>query len=111
MGIIGLADPNDIEDGIVIRQPHAYPVYDSDYHAARDIVRAFIDSLENLQTIGRIGLHRYDNQDHAMLSAILAVKNIMGESHDVWTVNTEQEYHEAVSEEEDISEPASVAAD
>ena len=98
LGIVGLADPKDIDDGIVIRQPHAYPVYDSDYHAARDVVRSFIDSFENLQTIGRIGLHRYDNQDHAMLSAILAVKNIMGESHDVWTVNTEQEYHEAHSE-------------
>ena len=80
-------------------------------HAARDIVHAYIDSLENFQTIGRIGLHRYDNQDHAMLSAILAVKNIMGESHDVWSVNTELEYHEAVSEEEAVSEPAPVAAD
>lgn len=111
LGIIGLANPEDVEDGIVIRQAHAYPVYDSDYHAARDIVHAYIDSLENFQTIGRIGLHRYDNQDHAMLSAILAVKNIMGESHDVWSVNTELEYHEAVSEEEDVSEPAPVAAD
>jgi protoporphyrinogen oxidase len=97
--VIGLADPADIDDGIVIRQPHAYPVYDSDYHEARDIVRTYIDSLENLQSIGRNGLHRYDNQDHAMLSAILAVKNIMGESHDLWTVNTEKEYHEVVVEE------------
>jgi protoporphyrinogen oxidase len=100
LGVIGLADPVDIEDGIVIRQPHAYPVYDADYHASRDIVRTYIDSLNNLQSIGRNGLHRYDNQDHAMLSAILAVQNIMGESHDLWTVNTEKEYHEVVIKSE-----------
>lgn len=99
LATIGLADPADIEDGIVIRQPHAYPVYDSEYHEARDVVRSYIDSLENLQSIGRIGLHRYDNQDHAMLSAILAARNVMGESNDLWTVNTEQEYHEVVVEE------------
>ena len=99
LGIIGLANPVDIEDGIVIRQPHAYRVYDSEYHQAREVIKAYIDSFENLQTIGRNGLHRYDNQDHAMLSAILATENILGASHDLWTVNTEQEYHEAVSEE------------
>jgi protoporphyrinogen oxidase len=99
LATIGLADPADIEDGIVIRQPHAYPVYDSEYHEARDVVRSYIDSLGNLQSIGRIGLHRYDNQDHAMLSAILAARNLMGESNDLWTVNTEQEYHEVVVEE------------
>jgi protoporphyrinogen oxidase len=109
LGVIGLADPADIEDGIVIRQPHAYPVYDSEYHDARDIIRSYIDSLENLQSIGRNGLHRYDNQDHAMLSAILAVRNIMGESNDLWTVNTEKEYHEVVIEEK--TEVSAVAAD
>jgi protoporphyrinogen oxidase len=109
LGVIGLADPADIEDGIVIRQPHAYPVYDSEYHEARDIIRSYIDSLENLQSIGRNGLHRYDNQDHAMLSAILAVRNVMGESNDLWTVNTEKEYHEVVIEEK--TEVSAAAAD
>jgi protoporphyrinogen oxidase len=61
LAVIGLADPADIEDGIVIRHPHAYPVYDSDYQEARDMVRSYIDSLENFQPIGRNGLHRYDN--------------------------------------------------
>lgn len=95
---IGMADPSDIEDGVVIRQSHAYPVYDGDYREARDQVRAYVDSLQNLQTIGRNGLHRYDNQDHAMLSAILAVKNILGGTHELWTINTEKEYHEVVLE-------------
>ena len=63
-------------------------------------MRAYVDSLENLQSIGRNGLHRYDNQDHAMLSAILAVKNILGGTHDLWTINTEKEYHEVVIESE-----------
>jgi len=95
---ICMAEPSDIEDGVVIRQPHTYPVYDGDYREARDQVRSYVDSLENLQTIGRNGLHRYDNQDHAMLSAILAVKNLLGESHELWTINTEKEYHEVVLE-------------
>ena len=93
---IGLADPADVEDGVVIRQSHAYPVYDADYQECRDKLRAYVDSLQNLQSIGRNGLHRYDNQDHAMLSAILAVENIMGANHELWTINTEKEYHEVV---------------
>ena len=105
---IGLADAADIEDGVVLRQSHAYPVYDADYQESRDIVRTYVDSLENLQSVGRNGLHRYDNQDHAMMSAIFAVKNILGETHDLWTVNTEKEYHEVVTES-DTKVPAGVA--
>ncbi len=105
---IGMADPSDIEDGVVIRQAHTYPVYDGDYREARDEVRAYVDSLENLQTIGRNGLHRYDNQDHAMLSAILAVKNILGGTHELWTINTEKEYLEVVLESKEPV-PASAA--
>lgn len=110
LGVIGLADPADIDDGIVIRQPHAYPVYNADYHEAREVVRTYMDSLSNFQSIGRNGLHRYDNQDHAMLSAILAVQNIMGESHDLWTVNTEKEYHEVVTESEEKAQVPTSAA-
>jgi len=63
-------------------------------------VRKFVDGLENLQTIGRNGLHRYNNQDHAMLTGILAVRNmLLGEAHDLWEVNTEAEYHEEVTAE------------
>jgi hypothetical protein len=63
-------------------------------------VRSFVDQLENLQTIGRNGLHRYDNQDHAMLTGMWAVRNIMfGEANDVWQVNTDQQYHEEIRAE------------
>jgi protoporphyrinogen oxidase len=94
---IRLARSADIEDGCVVRVPKAYPVYDSDYREHLAIVRQFVDGLENLQTIGRNGLHRYNNQDHAMLTGMLAVRNvILGQNHDLWSVNTDQEYHEEV---------------
>ncbi|HKZ05957.1 MAG TPA: NAD(P)/FAD-dependent oxidoreductase [Methylomirabilota bacterium] len=94
---IGLARLSEISDGCVFRVPKAYPVYDADYRVHLDTVRAFVDGLENLQTMGRNGLHRYNNQDHAMLTGLLAVRNVeSGERHDLWSVNTEQEYHEEV---------------
>ena len=94
---IGLASYADIEDGCVFRVPKSYPVYDSDYREYLAIVREFVDGLENFQTIGRNGLHRYNNQDHAMLTGMLAVRNlVLGEKHDLWSVNTDQEYHEEV---------------
>jgi protoporphyrinogen oxidase len=93
---IGLCRAADVEDGCVVRVPKAYPVYGSDYREALAVVREFVDSLENFRTIGRNGLHRYDNQDHAMLTGMLAVRSmVLGEPHDLWSVNTEQEYHEA----------------
>jgi len=94
---IGLCRAADVEDGCVVRVPKAYPVYGSDYREALAVVREFVDSLENFRTIGRNGLHRYDNQDHAMLTGMLAVRSmVLGEQHDLWSVNTEQEYHEEV---------------
>jgi protoporphyrinogen oxidase len=94
---IGLARREEVEDGCVVRAPKAYPVYDSRYREALETVRGFLGRLENLQTIGRNGLHRYDNQDHAMLTGTLAARNAAaGERHDVWQVNTDQEYHEEV---------------
>ena len=94
---IGLARVADVEDGCVARVAKAYPVYDSAYREHLDVVRRFVDGLENLQTIGRNGLHRYNNQDHAMLTGMLAVRNLTrGERNDLWTVNTEPEYHEEV---------------
>lgn len=92
---IGLAGAEQVEDGCVVRVGHAYPVYDSTYREHLQTVRAWVGELVNLQTIGRNGLHRYDNQDHAMLTGLLAVRNaVAGERNDVWSVNTEQEYHE-----------------
>jgi protoporphyrinogen oxidase len=97
MDCIGLARYADIEDGCVFRVPKAYPVYDSDYGDYLVEVRKFIDGLENFQTIGRNGLHRYNNQDHAMLTGLFAVRNVvLGERNDLWSVNTEQEYHEEI---------------
>ncbi|HEY2990315.1 MAG TPA: FAD-dependent oxidoreductase [Candidatus Binatia bacterium] len=92
---IGLAEIADIEDGCVLRASEAYPVYDAEYRAHLALVREFIDGLENFHTIGRNGLHRYNNQDHAMLTGMLAARNlILGEHHDLWKVNTEPEYQE-----------------
>jgi hypothetical protein len=97
---IGLASAADIEDGCVFRVPKAYPVYDSDYRDYLTIVRDFVGGLENYQTIGRNGLHRYNNQDHAMLTGMLAVRNLMyGEKNNLWNVNTDQEYQEEIREE------------
>ena len=91
---LGLAKASDVIGAAIIRQPKAYPVYDGEYRAALDVLEEWIVSLENFQTVGRNGLHRYNNQDHSMLSAMLAARNILGEQHDVWTVNVERSYHE-----------------
>ncbi len=85
---------SDVEDGVVIRQPKAYPVYDGEYRQHLQIIQEYLETFENLQTVGRNGMHRYNNQDHSMLTALLAVKNILGEHHDLWNVNTERSYHE-----------------
>ncbi|WOI54052.1 NAD(P)/FAD-dependent oxidoreductase [Parvularcula sp. LCG005] len=94
LGQLGLADPASVIDGTVIRQPKAYPVYDTEYKDALGVIREWIDSVENLQTVGRNGMHRYNNQDHSMLTAMLAARNLTGEDHDLWTVNVERSYHE-----------------
>lgn len=92
---IGLAGVRDVVDGCVLRVPQAYPVYDADYRNALTTVRSFVDALENFHTIGRNGLHRYNNQDHAMMTGILAARNLLfHEANDLWSVNTELDYHE-----------------
>jgi protoporphyrinogen oxidase len=91
---LGLARQEDVIDAAIIRQPKAYPVYDDKYKAALDVISEWINSLENFQTVGRNGLHRYNNQDHSMLSAMFAARNILGEDNDVWNVNVERSYHE-----------------
>ncbi len=91
---IGLIEPDEIEDGTVVRMKKAYPVYDQGYQENLDTIRHYLETLSNLQTVGRNGLHRYNNQDHSMLTAVYAARNIVGENNDVWSVNTEMEYHE-----------------
>lgn len=94
---IGLAKAADIENGCVFRVPKAYPIYDSSYRESLLLVRKFVESLENFQTIGRNGLHRYNNQDHSMLTGMLAARNLLfQEKNDLWLVNTDQEYQEEV---------------
>jgi protoporphyrinogen oxidase len=96
--LLGLARPGDVEDGAVVRMPKAYPVYDGGYAQALATIRGFLDGIENLQLVGRNGMHKYNNQDHSMLTAMLAARNILGEKYDLWKVNVEQEYHEEVSD-------------
>lgn len=98
---LGLADKNSVTDWAIIRQKKAYPVYDADYASALQIIQAWLGQLENFQTVGRNGLHRYNNQDHSMLTAMLAAKNIAGEKHDLWSVNVERSYQEEFQLSED----------
>jgi protoporphyrinogen oxidase len=97
---VGLARAADVEDGCVVRVPKSYPIYDGDYRDALATLRHFVDGLANLQTMGRNGLHRYNNQDHAMLTGMLAARNAaLGEANDLWSVNVDQEYHEVVQKD------------
>jgi protoporphyrinogen oxidase len=93
---IGMIDKNDVIDSTVIKMPKTYPAYFGAY-ARFDEVREYIDKFENLFLVGRNGMHRYNNQDHSMLTAMEAVNNIITGRKDksnIWDVNTEAEYHE-----------------
>jgi protoporphyrinogen oxidase len=100
LAAIGLANEDDVKDGCVVRQKKAYPVYDDEYKAHIDTVREDIAAhYRTLHLVGRNGMHKYNNQDHAMMTAILTVRNIMlgTRSFDVWRVNQDAEYHESGS--------------
>ena len=92
---IGLADSGRVEAGYVVRVPKAYPIYDDDYADRVQTVRDWLSGIANLQQIGRNGLHRYNNSDHSMLTALRAVENAcFDDAHDLWAVNSDGEYHE-----------------
>ena len=95
---LGLAPADKIEAGVVYRQSNAYPVYDDNYREHLEKVEDFFRGLENLQMVGRSGLHKYNNQDHSMLTSILAVENIHGADHDIWSVHSDRAYIEEVKE-------------
>lgn len=96
---LGLARPEEIEDGAVVRMPKAYPMYDNGWLRQIDIIRGYLQStLPNLQLVGRNGMHKYNNQDHSMMTALCAVRNIQGAQFDLWAINSEPEYHEEKSE-------------
>jgi protoporphyrinogen oxidase len=96
MAKIGIVDPEDVLDSTVLRMPKTYPAYFGTYERF-DELRKFLDGFENLFLIGRNGMHKYNNQDHSMLTAMVAVDNIVAGTTDksaIWDVNTEMEYHE-----------------
>ena len=97
---LGLTKGAAIEGGAVYRQKKAYPIYDPTYREHLDVISAFLSEFDNLQMIGRNGLHKYNNQDHSMLTAILAVENLFGADHDIGQVNADQAYHEEAIEED-----------
>jgi protoporphyrinogen oxidase len=95
---IGLCNWNDIKDGCVVRQKKAYPVYDEDYKFHVETIRSELaDNFPTLHLVGRNGMHKYNNQDHAMMTSMLTVKNIAAGRtiYDIWNVNEDAEYHEA----------------
>jgi protoporphyrinogen oxidase len=100
VGKLKFAAREEVIDGMVIRSPKTYPIYDEGYKEKIETIRNYLSRIENLQTMGRNGLHRYNNQDHSMLSAIGAVRNILGEKHSVWDINVDDEYHETIEKKE-----------
>ncbi|MEP7109066.1 MAG: NAD(P)/FAD-dependent oxidoreductase [Ferruginibacter sp.] len=94
---IGLANAADITDGYVVRQKKAYPVYDHYYAAHIETIKAGLENYKGLYLMGRNGMHKYNNQDHSMMTAMLAAKNIIAgkELYDLWNVNQDAEYHES----------------
>jgi protoporphyrinogen oxidase len=88
-------DASAVERGYVVRMPKAYPVYDEHYQSNVSTLRKWLESnTPNVFPCGRNGMHKYNNQDHSMFTAMLSVENILGARHDVWAVNVEAEYHE-----------------
>ena len=92
---LGLVDPAVVEAGYVVRMPKAYPMYDGTYKANVATIRRWLEAhAPNVYPVGRNGMHKYNNQDHSMYTAMLSVENIAGASHDIWDVNVEADYHE-----------------
>lgn len=93
-----LIEDVNVLEGHVVRMPKAYPMYDSEYRTSTELIRNWIQSnLTNVYPVGRNGMHRYNNQDHSMLTAMLSVENAFGAQHDIWSVNVDEDYHEEVS--------------
>jgi len=97
MEALRLLSRREVEGGTVIRTRKAYPIYDHGYAARLELLRDYLAGFANLEPIGRNGLHRYNNQDHSMLSALHAARNVLAgrRLHDVWSVNTDPAYHES----------------
>ena len=98
LGKIGLVDTTKVEGGAIVHAPKAYPVYDEAYEGALGAIKPYINAFSNLMTIGRNGTHTYNNQDHSMVTGMLAVRNLLGAKHDLWNLEGQDEYLEEVSE-------------
>ena len=95
LGLLDLVQPGDVEAGYVVRVPKAYPVYDEGYDDKVAVIRKWIEAeVPNVHPVGRNGMHRYNNQDHSMFTAMLTVESLFGDDFDTWAVNVESEYHE-----------------
>jgi len=96
---LGFVQADQVERGFVVRMPKAYPYYDSDYKKNVEIMRGWLaENTPNVHPVGRNGMHRYNNQDHSMFTAVLTVENMVdGKNHDVWSVNVDEDYHEEAS--------------
>jgi protoporphyrinogen oxidase len=96
LAMLDLVDPAKVEQGYVVRMPKAYPMYDERFRRNVDVLRAWLEgATPNVHPVGRNGMHRYNNQDHSMYTAMLTVENLLdGAAHDIWAVNVEEEYHE-----------------
>ena len=111
LAALRLVPAGQVEAGYVVRVPKAYPVYDEGYAERVAVLRHWLeDNASNVHPVGRNGMHRYNNQDHSMLTAMLAVDNIVtGAAHDVWSVNVEDDYHETVVDGEPPAYPDDAA--
>ncbi|GAA0625394.1 NAD(P)/FAD-dependent oxidoreductase [Sporichthya brevicatena] len=104
---LGLVKTERMQAGFVVRVPKAYPIYDEGYDLKVDTIRHWLaDEVVNVQATGRNGMHRYNNQDHSMVTAMYAVDNICGIERDLWTVNVEEEYHEEKRNDSSGTAPA-----
>jgi UDP-galactopyranose mutase len=94
---LNIVDTSTITEGYVVRMPKAYPMYDANYQSNVGTIREWLTSnIPNVYPVGRNGMHRYNNQDHSMLTSMLAVENIYGAKNDIWAVNVDDDYHEEV---------------
>ena len=97
---LGIVRAEQIREGSVVRMEKAYPVYDGVYQQHLAVIRTALAPFTNLQVVGRNGMHKYNNQDHSMMTAMLAAKNLTGGSFNLWNVNTDAEYHEEAAGED-----------
>jgi protoporphyrinogen oxidase len=97
---LNLVSPNRVIGGSVVRVEKAYPVYDPGYQDNVARIRDELARFRNLHVVGRNGMHKYNNQDHSMMTAMLAVRNLEGEKFNLWNVNTDAEYHEGAPDAE-----------